>query len=65
MTAPRDFSTISPSARSLHLVKAQTSLPFARQAAELLWGAAAIEEVERETASAPSAAGRRETEIMA
>ena len=35
MTAARDFSTISPSARSLLMVKAQTSLPFARQAAEL------------------------------
>ena len=31
----RDFSTISPSAKSLLLVKSQTSLPFARQAAEL------------------------------
>jgi len=37
--SPRDFSTISPSAKSLLLVKSQTSLPFARQAAELLWGA--------------------------
>lgn len=34
----RDHSTISPSARSLLLLKAQTSLPYARQAAEALFG---------------------------
>jgi O-methyltransferase involved in polyketide biosynthesis len=56
---PRDFSTISPSAKSLLMVKAQTSLPFARQAAEFLWGASAVQEAERETASTPWAAGRR------
>ena len=60
MTSPRDFSSISPSAKSLLLVKAQTSLPFARQAAGLLWGAIAVEEAERETASTPGAAGRRD-----
>jgi O-methyltransferase involved in polyketide biosynthesis len=38
----RDYSTISPSARSLLLVKAQTELPFARKAAELLFGADAV-----------------------
>jgi O-methyltransferase involved in polyketide biosynthesis len=59
MTAARDFSTISPSARSLLMVKAQTSLPFARQAAELLWGASAVEEAERETVARPWAVGRR------
>jgi O-methyltransferase involved in polyketide biosynthesis len=59
MTAARDFSTISPSARSLLMVKAQTSLPFARQAAELLWGASAVEEAERETVATPWAVGRR------
>lgn len=42
------------------MVKAQTSLPFARQAAEILWGAAAIEEAERQTASTPWAVGRRD-----
>jgi O-methyltransferase involved in polyketide biosynthesis len=55
----RDFSTISPSAKSLLMVKAQTSLPYARQAAELLWGANAVQEAERETASTPWALGRR------
>jgi O-methyltransferase involved in polyketide biosynthesis len=42
------------------MVKAQTSLPFARQAAELLWGADAVHASEREAASTPGAAGRRE-----
>ncbi len=55
----RDFSTISPSAKSLLMVKAQTSLPFARQAAELLWGASAVQEAERDTASTPWGLGRR------
>ncbi|MEP7052019.1 MAG: class I SAM-dependent methyltransferase [Pseudomonadota bacterium] len=34
----RDYSTISPSALSLLLMKAQSSVPFAKQAATLLWG---------------------------
>src|SRR5882724_10381770 len=55
----RDFSTISPSAKSLLLVKSQTSLPFARQAAELLWGAAYIEEAHRKADATPDAAQRR------
>jgi O-methyltransferase involved in polyketide biosynthesis len=59
MPSSRDFSTISPSAKSLLMVRAQTSLPFARQAAELLWGANAVTEAERETASTPWAAGRK------
>ncbi|HWL89718.1 MAG TPA: hypothetical protein VNO21_28135 [Polyangiaceae bacterium] len=50
--APRDFSTVSPSAKWLLLLKAQTNLPFARQAAELLWGADAIEAARREAISA-------------
>jgi O-methyltransferase involved in polyketide biosynthesis len=58
MRAAHEFSAISPSAKALLLVKAQTSLPFARQAAELLWGAAALEAAERETASTPGAPGR-------
>lgn len=32
----RDFSTISPSARSLILLKGYTNIPYARQTAELL-----------------------------
>jgi O-methyltransferase involved in polyketide biosynthesis len=38
VTAVRDFSTISPSAHSLLVMRAQTGLPFAHQAAELLLG---------------------------
>ncbi|NVO19402.1 MAG: class I SAM-dependent methyltransferase [Bacteroidetes bacterium] len=34
MTIPRDFTTISPSAKSLLLMKGYTPIPFARQAAE-------------------------------
>ena len=55
----RDFSTISPSAKSLLLVKSQTSLPFARQAAELLWGAAYVEAAHRKADATPGAAQRR------
>jgi O-methyltransferase involved in polyketide biosynthesis len=39
MTVTRDFSTISPSAHGLLVMRAQTGLPFARKAAELLMGA--------------------------
>ena len=35
---PRDYSTISPSALSLLLMKSQTNIAFAKEAAELLWG---------------------------
>ena len=34
----RDYSTISPSAMSLLLMKAETSIAFAKEAARLLWG---------------------------
>jgi O-methyltransferase involved in polyketide biosynthesis len=34
----RDYSTISPSALSLLLMKSQSSIAFAKQAAALLWG---------------------------
>jgi len=59
MTAPRDYSTISPSARQLLLVKAQTSLPFARQAAELVFGSEAVEVAARDAAGNPGAGPRR------
>lgn len=59
MLITRDFSTISPSAKSLLMVKGQTLLPFARQAAELLCGASAVEEAARETASTAWGIGRR------
>ena len=45
MTSPRDFSTISPSARALLIMKAQTDIPFAHEAAYMLCGA---DEVSRE-----------------
>jgi O-methyltransferase involved in polyketide biosynthesis len=49
----RDFSSISPSAKSLLLVKARTSLPFARQAAELLWGAEVVDAAGSDAAAIP------------
>jgi hypothetical protein len=47
--AERDWSTVSPSAKWLLLLKAQTSIPFAREAAVLLFG---------ETVVAASRAGK-------
>src|ERR1700722_7312916 len=41
--AARDFTSISPSARSLLLVKSQTAIRFARQAAGLVFGAEGLE----------------------
>jgi O-methyltransferase involved in polyketide biosynthesis len=41
MVVARDYSTISPSAKALLLVRAQTDLPFAKEAAALLLGEAA------------------------
>lgn len=38
VTAARDFSTISPSAYSLLVMRSQADLPFARRAAELVLG---------------------------
>jgi len=54
----RDYSSISPSAKSLLLVKAQTGLPYARAAAEMLFGAEAVQAAARETAASPGAALR-------
>jgi O-methyltransferase involved in polyketide biosynthesis len=51
----RDYSSISPSARALLLVKAQTTLPYAREAASILFGEDAVESARRETASSPGA----------
>jgi O-methyltransferase involved in polyketide biosynthesis len=59
MRTPRDSSTISPSAKSLLLVRAQSSLPYARRAAALLWGAEVVEAAEREAAASPEIAARR------
>jgi O-methyltransferase involved in polyketide biosynthesis len=59
VSAKRDFSTISPSARSLLLVKAQTKIPYARQAAELLFGGEAVSRAREDAASNPAAAARQ------
>ncbi len=42
MSGSRDYSSISPSAKNLLLVKAQTTLPFAKEAATLLLGAEVV-----------------------
>jgi O-methyltransferase involved in polyketide biosynthesis len=57
--APRDFSTISPSAKAILLVRSQTTLPYARAAAEILCGPEAVADTERQMATSPDAAGRR------
>jgi O-methyltransferase involved in polyketide biosynthesis len=57
--APRDFSTISPSARSLLIMKAQTDIPFAAEAARLAWGQAAVDADLAEMNGQPGAAIRR------
>jgi O-methyltransferase involved in polyketide biosynthesis len=57
--ADRDFSTISAAARTLLMVKAQTGLPYARAAAELLWGARAVEESVEQIAKNPAMVLRR------
>ena len=54
-----DPSTISPSAKALLLVKSGTELPFAREAAELLYGREAVEEAARKAEATPEALGRR------
>jgi O-methyltransferase involved in polyketide biosynthesis len=56
MTSPRDYSSISPSAKSILLLKAGTALPYARQAAELLFGPEALAALHD---SSPYAAARR------
>ncbi len=50
---PRDFSTISQSARALLVMKSQTTIPFARKAADLLWGAQGAETARAEMTKAP------------
>jgi O-methyltransferase involved in polyketide biosynthesis len=59
MSAARDFSTISPSAKSLLLLKSQTSLPYAKEAAELLFGAEAVGRAKDELLTTPGAELRR------
>jgi hypothetical protein len=43
VSATRDYSTISPSARALLLMKSQTSIPFAAEAARLVFGSERLE----------------------
>ena len=43
--ADRDYSSISPSALSLLLMKAESSIPYAKQAARVLWGESAPREL--------------------
>jgi O-methyltransferase involved in polyketide biosynthesis len=52
-TPARDYSTISPSALSLLLMKSRSSIPFAKEAAVLLWG----DSVPSELGDATQAAG--------
>lgn len=59
MSAARDFSTISPTARALLLAKAQTTIPYAREAAELLFGAEAVSRARDDATSNPAIAGRQ------
>ncbi len=59
MSAIRDFSTISPSARAILLVRSQTALPYARAAAELLFGADAVAGAAAEIAAVEGARLRR------
>jgi O-methyltransferase involved in polyketide biosynthesis len=53
------FATISPSAKSLLLVKAQTTLPYANAAARLLWGDDVVEDAARKEIGNAAAEGRR------
>lgn len=55
----RDFSTISPSARALLLVKSQTTLPYARATAELLFGTEAVAKAGSDAAASPAILGRQ------
>ena len=59
MTSGRDYSTISPSAKALLMVRAQTGLPYARAAAEMLWGPEAVRAAELESNASPGAGLRR------
>ena len=59
VAAERDFSTISPSAELLLLLKSQTSLPFAREAAELMWGTQYVEAARHEADGTPGVDQRR------
>jgi len=59
MPPERDFTTISPTAKSLLLMKSQTAIPFARAAAELMFGADGVAVALAEMARLPGADLRR------
>ncbi|HEY4012567.1 MAG TPA: class I SAM-dependent methyltransferase [Polyangiaceae bacterium] len=54
MDSRRDFSTISPSAKGLLVMKSRTGLPYAKEAADLLWGERGAEAARAEMAKVPS-----------
>ena len=45
------FDSISPSAKSLLLTKALTTIPFAREAAGLIWGDVSIQDTQNKLSS--------------
>ncbi|RFM26303.1 class I SAM-dependent methyltransferase [Deminuibacter soli] len=47
----RDYSTISPSATGLLLAKGLTHIPYAREAAELIWGKLGYEQMAQKAAT--------------
>jgi uncharacterized protein (DUF952 family)/O-methyltransferase involved in polyketide biosynthesis len=66
LAGSRDYSSISPSARALLLVKALTTLPYALDAARLLFGEDAVEAARREAIGSPGAERRlRHFEVRA
>ncbi|HEX3759957.1 MAG TPA: hypothetical protein VHW23_14680 [Kofleriaceae bacterium] len=59
MLPERDFTTISPTAKSLLIMKSQTTIPFANAAAELMFGAPGVATALAEMNRVPSAELRR------
>src|ERR1043165_6261754 len=59
MATSRDFSTISPAAYSLLVMRAQTGLPFARKAAEIALGAEGVAAETARLSAIPGAELRR------
>jgi O-methyltransferase involved in polyketide biosynthesis len=51
----RDFTTISPSARNILMVRSQTGLPYAREAAVRLYGETEVNKVADDIAANPDA----------
>lgn len=56
----RDFTSISPTAKSLLITKSETTIPFASAAAELMFGAAGVAAALAEIAKLPGAELRRQ-----